>query len=106
MFGCALLMFVNPREKSKVSNTRLFINFEATHLIFWILSPLLYLSRIVVQPDLENCSTTDIQGGAESVPHPPTPDLTRKNRLDLIGLNDVSLKKILLFSFCFSVLIF
>ena len=40
-----------------------FLNLEARHLIFWILGPLLYLSRIAVQPDLKSSSKTDNQVG-------------------------------------------
>ena len=51
--------------KSEVSNGDglHLLNLEARHLIFWILGPLLYLSRIAGQPDLKSSSRTDNQVG-------------------------------------------
>ena len=61
---------------------------EAGHLIFWILGNLLYLSRIVVQPDLKSSSRADTQGGRNC---PPGSD--KKNSPDLIGLKEEKISK-------------
>ncbi len=63
-----MAVFEKSFFKSEFSNARHFLNFEDRDLIFWILGPLLYLSRIKFQPDLKSWSTADIQGGAESAP--------------------------------------
>ena len=70
--------------KCNFSNAHHFLNFEARDLFFWILGSLLYLSRIVVQPDLKSCSTADIQGGGI---YPPPRIWQEKNSPDLIGLS-------------------
>ena len=51
--------------------------FEDRHLIFWILGPLLYHSRIVFQPNFKSGSRADIQGGAKSAPPPVYRELLR-----------------------------
>ena len=62
--------------KSEFSNGRHSLSFEDRHLIFWILGPLLYHSRIVFQPNFKSGSRADIQGGRNL----PPPDLTRKKQ--------------------------